>query len=103
MKLLIPYPGLTKTIGYIVRQARESVDQVPDYVPDYINDPEALFHYLKSVITYRSDPPGKEYIQTVQTLFDKNNEQGDCDCCTVLSLASLYACSGIRANMVLGG
>lgn len=103
MNKLISYPGLPKTIGYLVQQARESVDQVPDYVPSYIRDPEALFYYLKSKITYQNDPRGIEYIPTVATLFDKKNGYGDCDCFTVLALASLFQNCGIRANIVLVG
>lgn len=103
MKLRIPYPGLPTTIGYLVQQARESVDQVDNYVPAHIHDPGALFSYLKSVTHYRNDPKGVEYIPTVRTLFEKNKGYGDCDCFTVLALASLYRVCGIRANIVLVG
>lgn len=103
MKLNIPYPGLKKTIGYLVLQARESVPQVDEFIPSYIREPDHLFHELKTLTTYKSDPRGVEYIPTVRTLLGKNKGYGDCDCFTVLSLASLYRCCGIRANIVLVG
>ena len=103
MKLLIPYPGLASTIGYLVKQARESVPQIPDYVPSYIHDPEALFYFLKGITSYRNDPAGREYIPTVRTLFEKNGGAGDCDDLTVLALAALKECCDINANIVLVG
>lgn len=87
-KLEKRYTNLTDVINLLLIQVNDSVSQVPYYVPP-VRTPEQLFYYLKSVLTYKKDPPGVEYLQTLQTLFDKNKGYGDCDCFTITALASL--------------
>ena len=102
MNALMPYPGLKKTLQYLVIQARESMPYIHKYIPDNINNPEDLFNYLRTQITYKSDPKGEEYITTVKTLFNKNKGRGDCDDFTVLALASL-SWFGYNPRIVLVG
>lgn len=86
----IPYPGLTKTLLYVKEQAQNSLDFCAEFIPSHISDPESLFYFLKDNVHYKKDPAGIEYIQTAQTLINQSNGFGDCDCFTVLSLASLH-------------
>lgn len=89
MKLKIPKPSLGKVLQYLKQQAQESVDQIPNHFPPHINSPEAFFNMCKGVTTFKKDPRGIEYIQTVDTLFNVNKGKGDCDCFTVLGTAGL--------------
>jgi len=88
MVLDIPYVSLTHTLKAVKQQVRDSLPHIGQYVPYDIRDPQELFEYLKPKLTFRNDPDGDEYVQTVRTLFNKNNGYGDCDCFTVLALTS---------------
>ena len=96
MKLDIEYVDLEHCLRHLKRQVQDSMPYVHKFVPNTIRDPEELYYYLRSKVFYKKDPveiiDGKkvdvEYIQTVQTLLGKNKGEGDCDCFTVLTLAS---------------
>jgi hypothetical protein len=60
-----------------------------NYIPDLVKTPEQLFIFLKSIFNYTSDPRGVELLQSVPTLMQRNGK-GDCDCGTILTLASSY-------------
>lgn len=83
-----PYVSLKDTLLALKRQVRDSMPYVPQYIPYNIDTPGELFRFLKPELTYKNDPKGVEFIQTLQTLFE-NDGQGDCDCFTVAALASL--------------
>lgn len=89
MKLKIIKPNLGKVLKYLKIQAVESIEQIPNFFPPNVSSPENFFTLCKGVTKYKKDPRFIEYIQTVQTLFDKNNGRGDCDCFSVLSLSGL--------------
>lgn len=88
MKVDLPYQSLSHTLKMLKRQVIDSMPYAHQYIPINIYTPAELFRYLKSETTYKNDPPGIEYIQTLQTLFE-NNGEGDCDCFTVGSLAAM--------------
>jgi len=105
MKFKKKYKSLADTLIYLQKQARESI---PDAyaLTDGINNPQDLFYYLKTLVTYKSDPPGIELIHSVNSLFEDNYHKipgaGDCDCFSVLSLACLH-CINIQPYVVLAG
>ena len=105
MKYKIKYKSLEQTLKALQNQARESI---PDsyQLTDGINNPQDLFYYLKTLVTYKNDPPGIELIHSVNSLFNDNFHgepgSGDCDCFTVLSLACLH-CLNIHPYIVLAG
>lgn len=82
------YVSLEHTLLALKQQVRDSMPYVHQFVPYNIDTPGELFRFLKPELTYKNDPKGIEFIQTLQTLF-KNQGQGDCDCFTVAALASL--------------
>lgn len=86
----IPHPGLTKTLQYLKQVAIESIPYMESFVPEYIQSPESLFYFLKPYLTFIKDPRGIEYIQNAETLIEKSNGYGDCDCFTVLALSGLH-------------
>ena len=88
MVLDIPYVSLTHTLLSVKQQVRDSLPYIHQYIPRDIEDPEQLFYYLKDRTKFKKDPNNDEWIRTVQTLFNKYNGRGDCDCFTVLSLTS---------------
>lgn len=105
MKKKYRYKSLTDTIIQIKNQAVESIPFCYE-ITEGISSPEQLFYFLKTLVTYKNDPPGIELVHTVESLFEKNFHgepgSGDCDDFTVLSLACLYTL-GITPFIVLSG
>ncbi len=105
MKYKIKYRSLEQTLKALQNQARESIPYSYE-LTDGIRNPEDLFYYLKTLVTYKSDPPGIELIHSVPSLFEDNFHKvpgaGDCDCFTVLSLACLH-CLTVQPYVVLAG
>lgn len=66
-----------------------------------------LFYYLKSITTFKDDPPNTELIQTAKTLIENNwhgvSGFGDCDCLSVAALASLYWVTDKQKYVILTG
>jgi hypothetical protein len=89
MVIDVPYENLTHTLQCIKLQVIDSLPYVEDFIPSDIETPKQLFKYLKPQLTFKSDPRGVEYLQTMQTLF-RNNGFGDCDCFTITALTALY-------------
>lgn len=87
--VLIPYKSLKHTLECLKQQVIDSLPYMQDYIPDNISSPEQLFYFLKSITTYKKDPPGIERLQMVPTLMDLGGK-GDCDCFTILTLASCH-------------
>jgi hypothetical protein len=82
-----PYKSLKHTLEMLKRQVEDSLPYMEDYIPDSIDSPERLFYFLKTITSYKKDPRGIELLQTVPTLMDLGGK-GDCDCFTILTLAS---------------
>jgi hypothetical protein len=87
------YKSLKHTLLQLKKQVEDSLPHVGKYVPSDIETPEELFYFLRENVKYKKDPKGIELLQTVQTLMSKNNYHGkpgagDCDCFTILVLAS---------------
>jgi hypothetical protein len=93
MKKKYIYKSLADTLIQLKKQAIESIPYCYDLTAN-IDNPEQLFEYLKTIITYKRDPPGIELLQTAKTLIENNwhgqSGYGDCDCFSILSLACLY-------------
>jgi hypothetical protein len=51
-------------------QVIDSIQYVQENFTKFRN-PEQMFNYLKSITTYRNDPPGVELLQSVPTLLDQ--------------------------------
>lgn len=83
------YKSLEDTLRLLKRQVIDSLPYMDEYIPDSITTPEKLFYYLRGNTTYKNDPVGVEHLQMVPTLFARGGK-GDCDCFTILSLASQY-------------
>jgi hypothetical protein len=84
----VPYTNLTDTLVALKRQVKDSMEYVEEHIPYNIHTPAELFAFLKPQLNYKNDPPGVEFIQTLQTLLT-NDGEGDCDCFTVAALAAL--------------
>jgi hypothetical protein len=95
MQVSVPYKSLKHTLQCLKIQVEDSLPHVKKFIPDTIQGPEQLFYFLKDLTTYKRDPRGRELLQTVQTLLSDNNKHGipghgDCDCFTILVLASCH-------------
>lgn len=104
--ITVPYTDINATMRGIRTQVIDSFDWVCENLPQY-NNPEQIFNHLKSMVTYKNDPPGVELLQSVPTLFDNNYwgipGAGDCDCFSILVLA-VCACNGLNnQRIVLAG
>lgn len=94
----IPYVSLTHTLKLLKQQVIDSLPYMSDYIPSDISNPEDLFYFLKTITKYRNDPKNIELLQMVPTLMDRGGK-GDCDCFTILTLAScIYL--GFKPNYV---
>lgn len=99
MELLIKYPGIQKVMQAMKLQILESIPYAQQHFYGY-SDPADLFTALRERLTYQDDPKGKEYIQTLKTLLEKNNGYGDCDCFSVAA-ASCLCVNGFRNIIIL--
>lgn len=88
----MPYVNLDHALKYFKIQVIDSLPFAARYVPQFDN-PEQLFNWLKTRVTYKHDPPGVELFQTFPRLMSENNFHsipgaGDCDCFTIATLAA---------------
>lgn len=106
MKLVTPYISLEDTLLGLKRQVADSVSYAKDHIPSF-NTPEELFYWLRSRVKYTSDPKGIELLQSARTLITGSRLgtpwAGDCDCFTILSLASLIANHFVPVYVILVG
>lgn len=92
MKLLKQYKDIDETLHYLRLQVIDSYSYALKNCPTF-SHPRQLFYYLKGKIRYMQDTAGREVLQTMQTLFDKENNVhgvaggGDCDCFVITLLA----------------
>lgn len=92
--LLIPYPGLKKTLIYLMDQVKISVPYCRSRwgTNNTIKD---IWVIGKNNLHYVNDAYQIEQIQSVGTLFENNIHNkpgaGDCDCFTVFTIAMLIA------------
>jgi hypothetical protein len=90
----IKYPGLSKTLSYLLDQAYLSIDYCR-YKFGTNNDIQDIWNIGKSNLIYHHDKKNIEQIQNVGTLFENNIHgtpgAGDCDCFTVFTIAMLLA------------
>ena len=104
--ITVPYTDINATMRGIITQVKDSISWTCENLPEYRN-PEQMFNNLKTLITYRNDPPGVELLQSVQTLFENNywgkSGAGDCDCFSILAL-TVCLCNGWNdLEIVLAG
>jgi len=94
LTLKIPYPGLKKTILYLVNQSAISVKYCAQRWGTK-NDLNEIWNIGKTNLIYENDKNNIEQIQSVGTLFENNihgrSGMGDCDCFTVFGIAMLAA------------
>jgi hypothetical protein len=89
------YITLEDVLFQVCAQAQKGIPYMGRKIPSYISTAQQLFIYLSGCTSYRDDPPGAELIQSPESLFKKNYwgvpGMGDCDCFTVLAIASALA------------
>lgn len=93
MKAVLPYIDINDVLRHIRLQVEDSIRYAEANVPEF-SHPEQLYRWMKDRTVYRKDPPGRELLQSMQTLFDNNYYGvpgcGDCDCFTIACLAACY-------------
>ena len=104
--ITVPYTDINATMRGIRTQVIDSIDYVCENLPSY-STPESMFNSLKSMVTYKNDPPGVELLQSVQTLFEQNYWRipgaGDCDCFSILVLTACLCNGWNEQRIVLAG
>lgn len=98
--LKIPYPNLNESLKYLRLQVIDSLKYCNQFKK--LNSLKDVFDFCKSRFTYKSDPIGVEYFQTVQTLL-KNNGLGDCDDATIFVLSILCVNNFDNFGIILAG
>lgn len=102
MKKTLPYLGAEQTLKFLKVQVIESIPFVQKNFPS-LRTPKEIWNYCKPKLTFQEDPPGSEFVMTVQSLFNPHINPhgfpgaGDCDDFTVLALSVLFA-NGFREN-----
>jgi len=100
------YKDIDHTLKQLRRQVVDSYDFAYQTCPEFDN-PEDLFYWLKTQVIYKNDPPGVEYLQTMETLYsnDKYNRagEGDCDCFVITTLACLKVSGWDDVFIILAG
>jgi hypothetical protein len=100
------YQDINQVLKKIELQIIDSLQFASEFVPK-CSDPKELYYILDSNLTYISDPPGIELLQSFQTLIDNNYHGipggGDCDC-FVIACTSAMICQGWKnIYIVLAG
>jgi len=106
-KYKINYIDINQTLKALRDQVICSIDYCITELPTF-ETPEIMFRMLKTLITYKSDPPGTELLQSVPTLLTSANYwgkpgYGDCDCFSILVLSCGIANRYERQRIVLAG
>jgi len=87
------------------RQIEDSLDYASGFVMAGTT-PSALFSMLKTLTTYKNDPPGVELLQSMPSLFMNNfwgkSGAGDCDCFSITTVACCKVLN-IPCRLVLVG
>jgi hypothetical protein len=109
MRKKYPYKSLLDTLQQLKRQSKEGVNFMAKNIPGYIDNPRDLFYYLKTLVTYKSDPQKIELIHSPKSMLTDNfhgvSGAGDCDDFSMLAISALKAI-GIpegKINIVLTG
>lgn len=101
-----PYKDINTTLYWLVEQAKTGIEYCREKFPPFDN-PIQAYNYIKPMLTYKNDPPGKELIQSPGTLLEDNYHgvpgAGDCDCFVCLWLAVAWANGWPGARIVLTG
>lgn len=104
--LVTQYTDINATMRGIILQVRDSIEWTRANMPIYSN-PEQMYNNLKTLTTYRNDPPGVELLQSVQTLFENNywgvSGAGDCDCFSILVLTCCLCNGWNEQEIILAG
>lgn len=104
--ITVPYTDINATMRGIRTQVIDSIDYVNNNLPSY-STPEQMFNSLKSMVSYKNDPPGVELLQSVPTLFEDNYwgmpGAGDCDCFSILVLTCCLCNGWNNQRIVLAG
>lgn len=100
------YTDINATMRGIRTQVIDSINYCCNELPKF-RDPEQMFNVLKTMVTYKNDPPDTELLQSVPTLFDSNywgiRGAGDCDCFSILVLSCCIANGWNKQRIVLAG
>lgn len=100
------YKNIDHTIKQLRRQVIDSYDFASKTCPEF-SSPEDLFYWLKKQVVYKNDPPGVEFLQTMQTLYSDNKynraREGDCDCFVITTLACFKVNGWNNIFIVLAG
>lgn len=98
MELREPYSDINRVCELIRLQVIDSIPFALENVPRFQN-PEQLFKWLRLNTSYKNDPEGYEFLQSMETLFNRfehssghvyNPGQGDCDCFVISTIAAMY-------------
>lgn len=86
----VKYKNLQHTLDAMGRQIKDSLDYAQGFVARGTS-PKELFWFLKTMTTYKNDPPGVELLQSMPSLFEDNfwgiPGAGDCDCFSITAAA----------------
>lgn len=100
------YRDIDHTMKQLRRQVVDSYDFAYATCPEF-DSLEDLFYWLKSQVIYKNDPPGIEFLQTMQTLYSDNkynrSGEGDCDCFVITTLACLKVNGWNKIFIILVG
>jgi hypothetical protein len=104
MKRIFGQTDIHQTIWGIRMQIQDSLPFARKWCQ--YTEPRMIWRQLKSVITYNSDPPDIELLQSLPTLLNDNywgkSGFGDCDCFTI-AYTSCCIAKGIPVKIVLCG
>lgn len=86
----VKYKNLQHTLDAMGRQIYDSLDYAEGFVTRGTK-PKELFWFLKTMTSYKNDPPGVELLQSMPSLFMNNfwgkSGSGDCDCLSICAVA----------------
>jgi len=102
----VPYKDINQVMTGIRRQVIDSLEFCVNEMPRF-EDPRQMWEFLKTMVTYKHDPPGVELLQSVPTLFQNNywgiSGAGDCDCFSILVLAMCTVHNWNDQEIILAG
>jgi hypothetical protein len=102
----VQYQNLEHTLLAIKQQVIDSLPYAEQNCTGF-NTPAQLFDWMRSWTKYVGDPKGRELLQSLPTLIERNKHgtvgAGDCDCFTIAGLACLLANGFNDVYVILAG
>jgi hypothetical protein len=106
MRKIEKYTDINRTLQMLMIQVDDSLIFAASFIPINLQTPYDVFEWLKSITSYKNDPPNTELLQSFPSMMNTNYHNirgaGDCDCFSIAAISCLFLLK-IPCAIVLSG